>query len=438
MIFLICMMLVFDLLFGIKKSIKMRSKTILTPHGDVCFIIDRCRKNFTKFMEELGNSKYSTWADEFPQPQGLYDPSLEKDSCGVGFICHIKGDRRHDIVNDARGILCNMTHRGATGADIRDGDGGGLMTSIPHELLTKEAQTLFAVQLPPVGEYAVGNVFFNPDPQIQSECITQFEEIARDLGLLVMCWRPVPVVSSILGPVSLSKEPVILQPFLALAKSQMKLDKSTTSFSSKKTVFDEQLFERQLYILRKNATREIGLSKWFYICSLSTKNIVYKGQLSPVQVYEYFDDLRNPEYRSHFCLVHSRFSTNTFPSWSRAQPMRWCAHNGEINTLTGNKNWMRSREGVMKSAKFDSQLESLYPIVEEGGSDSAAFDNVLELLVMNGAVSLPEAVMMMIPEAWQNQELMEPEKRAFYEWASCLMEPWDGYFIINKASSFHV
>ncbi|KAI8901089.1 hypothetical protein BC833DRAFT_579403 [Globomyces pollinis-pini] len=367
-----------------------------------------------------------SWADNLPQKQGLYDPENEKDACGVGFICHIKGDRRHDLVRDARGILCNMTHRGATGADIRDGDGAGVMSGIPHEFLSKEAHNDFGVTIPPRGEYAVGNVFFNPDENIREECKAQFEEIARDLGLLVLCWRTVPVQSHILGPVSKSKEPMILQPFIVMAFSRLTSDKMSTTFQSKNAVFDEALFERQLYLLRKNATRTIGLKKWFYICSLSTKNIIYKGQLSPVQVYEYFDDLRNIDYKSHFCLVHSRFSTNTFPSWDRAQPMRWCAHNGEINTLKGNKNWMRAREGVMKSSKFDSQLESLYPIVEEGGSDSAAFDNVLELLVMNGAVSLPEAVMMMIPEAWQNQINMEPEKRAFYEWAACLMEPWDG------------
>ncbi|KAJ3329301.1 glutamate synthase [NADH], partial [Kappamyces sp. JEL0680] len=241
----------------------------------------------------------------------------------------------HDLVRDARGILCNMTHRGATGADSRDGDGAGLMSSIPHELLAKEVSFLFGITLPPQGEYAVGNVFFSSDETLREESKAQFEEIARDLGLLVLCWRKVPVQSSILGPVSKSKEPVILQPFMVLAKSQLKSDAKSTSFVAKQQEpLSSSLFERQLYVLRKNATRTIGLSKWFYICSLSTKNIIYKGQLSPVQVYDYFDDLRNVEYRSHFCLVHSRFSTNTFPSWDRAQPMRLCAHNGRIDLLT--------------------------------------------------------------------------------------------------------
>lgn len=289
------------------------------------------------------------WADAIPPIQGLYDPDYEKDACGVGFICHIKGDKRHDLVRDARGILCNMTHRGATGADLRDGDGAGLMSSIPHLFFKKHAETL-NITLPPVGEYAVGNLFFNPNENIRNESINQFEEIARDLGLLVLFWRTVPVQSSILGPVSRSKEPVIMQPYIVMANSQLKSDTQSNTFTAAKTSFDVLLFERQLYVLRKNATRTIGLKKWFYICSLSTKNIVYKGQLSPVQVYEYFDDLRNLDYKSHFCLVHSRFSTNTFPSWDRAQPMRWCAHNGEINTLRGNKNWMRAREGVIISS----------------------------------------------------------------------------------------
>ena len=178
--------------------------------------------------------------------------------------------------------------------------------------------------------------------------------------------------------------------------------------------------------MRKQASHTIGLHNWFYICSLSNKTIVYKGQLAPKQVYSYYHDLVNAEYESHFALVHSRFSTNTFPSWDRAQPLRLAAHNGEINTLRGNKNWMRAKEGVMKSQLFGDEMDKLFPIIEEGGSDSAAFDNVLELLVINGVVSLPEAVMMMIPEAWQNDSYIDPKKKAFYEWAACLMEPWDG------------
>ncbi|KAI8846077.1 putative glutamate synthase Glt1 [Chytridium lagenaria] len=333
-----------------------------------------------------------SWADALPQAVGLYNPELEKDACGVGFICHIKGSPSHEILSDARGILCNMTHRGAVGADARDGDGAGV-------------KRLFGVSLPPPGQYAVGNVYLKPDENVYHETQEKFEEIAGFLGLEVLCWRSVPRDNSILGPSSRGKEPVIMQPFVSLVDANP-------------STFDPRHFERQLYLLRKKTTHANTLKRWFYICSLSPKIIVYKGLLAPVQVYTYFHDLTNPMYRTHFALVHSRFSTNTFPSWDRAQPMRWCAHNGEINTLRGNKNWMRAREGVMKSEIFADHLETLFPIIEDGGSDSAAFDNVLELLVMNGVVSLPEAVMLM-PN-------MEPEKRAFYEWAAMLMEPWDG------------
>jgi len=261
---------------------------------------------------------------------------------------------------------------------------------------------------------AVGNVFLKPHAKdTQAEHRVTFEKIADSLDLQVIGWREVPRDNSILGPAALSREPLVIQPMVVL------------KVSSGKT-FDEKYFNRQLYVLRKHATHTITLANWFYICSLSPQNIVYKGQLSPPQVYNYYHDLNHVLFKSHFCLVHSRFSTNTFPSWDRAQPMRWAAHNGEINTLRGNKNWMRAREGNLVSANFGDELEMLYPIIEVGGSDSAAFDNVLELLVVNGVVTLPEAVMMMVPEAWQDNADMEPEKVAFYQWAACLMEPWDG------------
>ncbi|KAJ1555378.1 glutamate synthase [NADH] [Nowakowskiella sp. JEL0078] len=356
---------------------------------------------------------FVSWADVIPQPQGLYQPDLEKDACGVGFIAHIKGTRSHDIISSARGILCNMTHRGAVGADARDGDGAGVMCGIPHELFAADVKEKFDIDLPPFHEYAVGNLYFKPEESVLKECQDTFEELAGNLGLKVLCWRPVPRDNIILGPSSLSKEPIILQPFVTLANSDSES-------------FDFRKFQVSLYILRKQAIHKIGVKKWFYICSLSNKSMTYKGLLSPVQVYRYFLDLLNPDFQTHFALVHSRFSTNTFPSWDRAQPLRWCAHNGEINTLRGNKNWMRAREGVMNSDVFGENLKTILPIIEEGGSDSSAFDNVVELLMINGALTLPEVVMMMVPEAWQNQPSMEPEKRAFYEWAACLMEPWDG------------
>ncbi|RYP52609.1 hypothetical protein DL768_002259 [Monosporascus sp. mg162] len=372
---------------------------------------------------EYQTENNTSWAGALPVKQGLYDPSLEKDACGVGFACHIKGKPSHKIVSDARNLLCNMTHRGAVGSDARDGDGAGVMTSIPHRFFIKNFEKEQDIKLPPPGQYAVGNLFFKPDEETLDESKRQLEDTAESLGLRVLGWRKPPVDSTLLGPAASSREPIILQPFVVLASAY---GSGVAPEMTDPEKFDERLFERQLYVLRKRATRTIGLHNWFYICSLSNKNIVYKGQLAPVQVYSYYHDLVNADYEAHFALVHSRFSTNTFPSWDRAQPLRWAAHNGEINTLRGNKNWMRAREGVMQSDIFGDELEHLYPVVEDGGSDSAAFDNVLELLTINGVLSLPEAVMLMVPEAWQGNTAMDPKKAAFYEWAACQMEPWDG------------
>jgi glutamate synthase (NADPH/NADH) len=316
-----------------------------------------------------------------------------------------------------------MTHRGAVGSDARDGDGAGAMTSIPHKFFLKNFEREQGIKLPALGKYAAGNIFFKPEEAMLKSSIATFEKIAHELDLRVLGWREVPRDSTLLGPAALSREPTILQPFVVQRSAYGEENSPKETFDAE---FDTQHFEKELYFLRKRATHAIGLSNWFYICSLSNKNIVYKGQLAPVQVYEYYHDLVSVDYEAHFALVHSRFSTNTFPSWDRAQPLRWAAHNGEINTLRGNKNWMRAREGVLKSQFFGEDLDSLYPIIEDGGSDSAAFDNVLELLVINGVLSLPEAVMLMVPEAWQGNQSMDPKKVAFYEWAACMMEPWDG------------
>jgi len=316
-----------------------------------------------------------------------------------------------------------MTHRGAVGSDARDGDGAGVMTSIPHKFFVKNFAREVGVELPPQGQYAAGNLFFKPDTEMLKLATTSFEEAAQSLGLRTLGWREVPRDSTLLGPAALSREPIILQPFVVLA-SAYGTGKTPDVIDAEQ--FDEVAFEKKLYLLRKAVSHDARWKPWFYVCSLSNKNIVYKGQLAPVQVYQYYHDLVSVDYEGHFALVHSRFSTNTFPSWDRSQPLRWLAHNGEINTLRGNKNWMRAREGVLKSDLFGDDLEKLFPIVEDGGSDSAAFDNVLELLVMNRVLSLPEAVMMMVPEAWQGNEAMDPGKAAFYEYAACLMEPWDG------------
>ncbi|APA13519.1 hypothetical protein SS1G_07849 [Sclerotinia sclerotiorum 1980 UF-70] len=372
--------------------------------------IDAKNEPYNQYQYEAeGND---SWAGALPVKQGLYDPSLEKDACGVGFACNIKGKPSHKIVSD-----------GAVGSDARDGDGAGVMTSIPHKFFIKNFERETDIKLPPLGQYAVGNLFFKPDEETLQESKKQLEEISESLGLRVLGWREPPKDSTLLGPAAASREPIILQPFVVLASAYGPGNSPETTDPE---LFDEKHFERQLFVLRKRATHTIGLHNWFYLCSLSNKNIVYKGQLAPVQVYQYFYDLVNADYEAHFALVHSRFSTNTFPSWDRAQPLRWAAHNGEINTLRGNKNWMRAREGVMQSDVFGDDLESLYPIVEGGGSDSAAFDNVLELLTINGVLSLPEAVMLMVPEAWQDNAAMDPAKAAFYEWAACQMEPWDG------------
>ncbi|GJD02057.1 glutamate synthase [Colletotrichum higginsianum] len=398
--------------------------------------IESEKEQYTPYEYQTDNN--SSWAGALPVKQGLYDPSLEKDACGVGFawyaqspdshlashhrdrpltFCsHIKGKPSHKIVSDARNLLCNMTHRGAVGSDARDGDGAGVMTSIPHRFFVKNFEKEEGIVLPPLGQYATGNLFFKPDEETLQESKRQLEDIAESLGLRVLGWRRPPVDSTLLGPAA--KSP--------LRRVDLGLRPRQRPENVDPEQFDDRLFERQLYVLRKRATHTIGLHNWFYLCSLSNKNIVYKGQLAPVQVYQYYYDLVNADYEAHFALVHSRFSTNTFPSWDRAQPLRWAAHNGEINTLRGNKNWMRAREGVMQSDIFKEELEGLYPIVEDGGSDSAAFDNVLELLTINGVLSLPEAVMLMVPEAWQGNTHMDPKKAAFYEWAACQMEPWDG------------
>lgn len=390
------------------------------------YIEEEYQSNIYKYDEVPENK---SWASTLPVAKGLYNPEFEKDACGVGFTCNLKGKPSHKIVSDSRNLLCNMTHRGGE-LNPKDGDGAGLLSSLPHEFLKKEFKYHCNVDLPKLGQYGIGNIFFKKDDQIFEKSKKTFEDIANSLDLKILGWRKVPHDSSILGPASLSREPLILQPAVILNEIHNK-DISEDEFNS---TYNKE-FQKRLFILRKQSTHTIGLHNWFYICSLSNQTIVYKGQLAPNQVFAYYHDLVNSEYQAHFALVHSRFSTNTFPSWDRAQPLRLAAHNGEINTLRGNKNWMRAKEGIMKSELFGDELDKLYPIIEEGGSDSAAFDNVLELLVINGKLSLPEAVMMLIPEAWQNDKLIDPKKKAFYEWAACLMEPWDGPALFTFADS---
>lgn len=353
---------------------------------------------------------------EMPAKQGLYDPANEKDSCGVGFIAHIKGQRSHKIIEYAATALEAMTHRGACGCEANTGDGAGIMTALPLEFLSKVAKANFGVELPEPGKYAAGLVFL---PQLDDErtsCKAAVEALITECDQQVIGWRSVPVDADAadIGPSARATEPVIEQLFVAAADG-----------------YEGDAFERQLYLARKQVShalrndKSLQQYKMFYICSLSTKVIIYKGQLMPEQVVPYFPDLVDPDFTSHLAMVHSRFSTNTFPSWDRAQPNRFMSHNGEINTMRGNKNWVKAREGVAESDLFGDDLNKIFPVVEPECSDSGSFDNVLEFLLMTGR-TLQEAVMMMVPEAWQNHETMPEQKRAFYEFNSTMMEPWDG------------
>jgi glutamate synthase (ferredoxin) len=345
-----------------------------------------------------------------PHPQGLYDPRFEHDACGVGFVVDLHGRKSHQLVADAIQILLNLEHRGACGCEKNTGDGAGILMQTPHAFL-KEACRREKIELPEPGEYGVGMVYLPRDPSERYKCEKLFEEIVDTEGQRMLGWRTVPTSNALLGNWARQNEPLVRQVFIGRDPK----------------ITDDMAFERKLYVIRKLAEKGIryATGSHFYIPSLSYKTIVYKGMLMPDQVRPYYADLSDPAMESAIALVHSRFSTNTFPSWSRAHPYRYIAHNGEINTLRGNINWMRARESCMESDLFGDDLAKLFPVVNEDGSDSAMFDNVLEFLVLAGR-SLPHAVMMMIPEPWENHESMSDEKRAFYQYHSCLMEAWDG------------
>ncbi len=360
----------------------------------------------------MGNTRPSG----LPKKTGLYDPAFEHDSCGVGFVAHIKGQKSHDIVKNALTMLEHMDHRGACGCEQNTGDGAGILTGLPHDFLVKVAKRDADISLPAKGEYGAGIVFLPSDNEQRAVCEARSLKIIAEQGQKFLGWRAVPVDNSMIGQSARRTEPVMKMLFIGAGKNAATAD----------------ALERQLYIIRKLATyacRELDMSQanYFYICSLSTKVLIYKGQLTPAQVTEYFrKDIADPDYTSHLALVHSRFSTNTFPSWDRSHPFRVMAHNGEINTRRGNANWMRAREGMFESKLFPGvDIEKIKPVIEPEGSDSSDFDNCLEMLLHTGR-SLPQAVMMMIPEAWQNHESMDPRRRAFYEYHSCMMEPWDG------------
>ncbi len=352
----------------------------------------------------------------FPQKQGLYDPELEKDSCGVGFVANVKGVPSHQIVVDADTILKNMDHRGACGCEQNTGDGAGILVALPDKFLRRMAKQEFGVDLPSKGLWAAGNIFFPKLASERDKCRRVFNRLIEAEGLTLIGWRDVPQQPDLadIGPTARSAEPWTEQVFIRAADG-----------------ISSEEFERKLYAIRKQASHALRndstmeQASLFYVCSLSTKTLIYKGMLTPAQVVPYYPDLSEEDFETHLAMVHSRFSTNTFPSWDRAQPLRFMSHNGEINTLRGNINWMRAREGMARSELFGDELKKLFPVVEPMCSDSGTFDNVLEFLLMNGR-TLQEAIMMMVPEAWQKHDTMSQEKKAFYEYFSCLMEPWDG------------
>ena len=345
---------------------------------------------------------------------GLYDPSFEHDACGIGFVAHIRGKKSHQHVSDALTVLENMEHRGACGCEVNTGDGAGIMIQIPHEFFYAEALKS-GVMLPAVGKYGVGVIFFPKNVTLREACRDTFNRTAEQLGMEILWYRRVPVNTEGIGETALSVEPEMEQVFIKCPDH----------------INDQTDFDRKLFVLRNYASHLINNTVkqdavGFYVASMSSRVLVYKGQLTSHQVREYFPDLSQKTLTSAFGLVHSRFATNTFPSWKLAQPFRFIAHNGEINTLQGNLNWLRSSEKGFTSPYFThEEMEMLLPIVTSGQSDSACLDNMIELLTYTGR-SLPHVMMMLIPEAWDENNEMDAAKKAFYEYHACLMEPWDG------------
>ncbi|WHZ15887.1 MAG: Glutamate synthase [NADPH] large chain [Nitrospira sp.] len=346
-----------------------------------------------------------------PSKQGLYDPQHEKDSCGVGFVVDIKGQRSHQIVQQGLQVLESLTHRGAQGCDPCTGDGAGILLQVPHEFFKRAAKDV-GIKLPGAGEYGVGMVFLPPDADARKQCETVFTRVLKAEGAKLLGWRDVPVKSDAIGNLARTTEPFMRQVFIA------------------RGIFTDEEFERKLYVIRKcveRAVRESAIEgrEYFYISSLSSSTIVYKGLLLPHQIPQYYQDLTDGSLTSALALVHSRFSTNTFPTWPLAHPYRYICHNGEINTLKGNVNWMRARQGRLNSELFGEDMQKLFPIVYENQSDSASLDNALEFLVLGGR-SLPHAMMMLIPEPWVANPQMDLDRRGFYEYHAAMQEPWDG------------
>src|SRR5882672_8504438 len=349
-----------------------------------------------------------------PAKQGLYDPQFEHDACGVGFIVDIKGRKSNAVVKQGIQILKNLDHRGASGSEVNTGDGAGILLQMPHAFLRKVAKKDARINLPEPGHYAAGNIFMPRNATQRRKIEEVFARVVQAEGQVYLGARSVPTDNSMLGETAKASEPFVRQVFIGRGPETL----------------DEAEFERKLYVIRKRAYNEIRVStiggaEFWYVVSLSHKTLVYKGMLTTNQLDQFFLDLQNPLMESAIALVHSRFSTNTFPSWDRAHPYRCIAHNGEINTLRGNINWMRAREALFQSPVFGEDIGKIPPIVNPNGSDSSMFDNVLELMVLSGR-SMPHAIMMMIPEPWSKHASMDPARRAFYQYHSSLMEPWDG------------
>jgi len=388
-----------------------------------------------------------------PEKQGLYDPRYEHDACGVGFVVNLKNRRSHAIVRDALQVLLNLEHRGACGCEKNTGDGAGILFQMPDVFLRRECAKL-GFDLPEPGQYGVGMVFLPSDESGRQICERAFERVVREEGQTVLGWRTVPVDPSPLGKTAREAMPIIRQIFIGRAGGVNPPVDSHRGVDTPRSP-DDLAFERKLYVIRRrienllkpspfgpdsseefftrweaDVQREVeamhaGHRAMFYIPSLSCKTIIYKGMLNAGQLPIFYPDLNDPTLESALAMVHSRFSTNTFPTWARSHPYRYISHNGEINTLRGNVNWMTARERMFASPLFGNDIKKILPVIDQSGSDSAMFDNALELLVLGGR-SLPHAVMMMIPEPWSGDEAMSPEKKAFYEFHSCLMEPWDG------------
>ncbi len=367
----------------------------------------------TKAMEMNGSVIDQQRLDQARlETNGMYSSQFEKDACGMGFVVNIKGKKSHDIIDDGLRILERLEHRGGAGADKDTGDGAGILVQIPHEFFKRECEVL-GISLPAAGEYGVGMIFAHKYESLRNEQKRIFEEVVREEGQVVLGWREVPVDGTKVG-----KEAAAIRPWMI----QILIGKGPD-------VTNNAEFERKLYVIRKLAEKRIiplskELSSDFYIASLSSKTIVYKGMLTPGQLRDFYLDLSDLDFTSALAMVHSRFSTNTFPSWARAHPNRFLVHNGEINTIRGNVNWINAREGKAESPLFPD-IKKVFPVVDDSGSDSAMFDNTLEFLHMTGR-SLPHAIMMMIPEPWERNKLMSQEKHDFYEFNSFMMEPWDG------------